>query len=97
MYASNIFGPENRLFGLANVSWLTGTAAWMYVAFTQYLLGVKPSWGGLTITPRLPVAWNGVRVERLFRGCKYEITIHKNKETFIPHVDGRKEFSISID
>jgi len=97
VYVSNIFGPENRQFGLANVSWLTGTAAWMYVAFTQYLLGVKPSWDGLTITPRLPVDWNNVKITRLFRGCKYDIEITKNKETFIPHVEGRKEHSVSID
>ena len=27
VYVSNIFGPESDKFGLANVSWLTGTAA----------------------------------------------------------------------
>ena len=31
VYASNIFGSESDKFGLANVSWLTGTAAWMYM------------------------------------------------------------------
>ena len=41
VYVSNIFGPESDKFGLTNVSWLTGTAAWMYVAATQYMLGIR--------------------------------------------------------
>ena len=51
VYSSNIFGPESDKFGLANVSWLTGTAAWMYLAATQYILGVRPQWEGLLIAP----------------------------------------------
>ena len=96
VYASNIFGPENRQFGLANVSWLTGTATWMYVAVTQHILGVKASWDGLYIEPCLPSAWKEIKVTRLFRGCKYNITIHSNKKVFIPHVEGRKEHELLI-
>ncbi len=54
VYASNIFGPESDKFGLANVSWLTGTAAWMYIAVTQYMLGIRAKWDGLEIDPCLP-------------------------------------------
>ena len=54
VYSSNIFGPESDKFGLANVSWLTGTAAWMYLAATQYILGIRPTWDGLEIDPCLP-------------------------------------------
>lgn len=50
-YASNIFGPDSLRFGLANVSWLTGTAAWMYVAVTQYLLGIRRSWRDFSSIP----------------------------------------------
>ena len=45
VYSSNIFGPESDKFGLANVSWLTGTAAWMYLAATQYHAGHPPNVG----------------------------------------------------
>ena len=38
VYSSNIFGPESDKFGLANVSWLSGTASWMYIAVTQHML-----------------------------------------------------------
>jgi cellobiose phosphorylase len=75
VYASNLFGPDSDKFGLANVSWLTGTAAWMYVAATQYILGIRPTWEGLIIDPCIPTAWKKVCVSRVFRGCRVEITI----------------------
>ncbi len=97
VYSSNIFGPESDKFGLANVSWLSGTAAWMYIAATQYILGVRAKWDGLLIDPCLPKDWKEVKVTREFRGCVYHITIKNGgKETFIPHVEGRKEYSIEI-
>lgn len=90
VYSSNIFGPESDRFGLANVSWLTGTAAWMYIAVTQYIFGVKPVWGGLLIDPCVPESWGVVEVNRIFRGCRYHITIRDNDTVFIPHEDGRE-------
>ena len=82
VYSSNIFGPESDKFGLANVSWLTGTAAWMYVAFTQYLLGVKPVWGGLSIEPCLPPQWESIEITRIFRGCRYHIRVKNGEKLF---------------
>jgi len=97
VYASNIFGPESDKFGLANVSWLTGTAAWMYIASTQYILGVKAKWDGLEINPCLPKEWDNIKIKRVFRGCTYNITIKNGgKKTLIPHVEGRTEFDITI-
>ncbi len=97
VYASNIFGPESDKFGLANVSWLTGTAAWMYVAATQYILGVKAKWDGLEINPCMPKEWDNVKIKRVFRGCTYNITIKNGgKKTLIPHVEGRTSFDITI-
>lgn len=97
VYASNIFGPESDKFGLANVSWLTGTAAWMYLAATQHILGIKPKWEGLEIDPCLPMEWNEVKIDRSFRGCNYHITIkNRDKKIFLEHVEGRKEFTIEI-
>lgn len=84
VYASNIFGPESDKFGLANVSWLTGTAAWMYIAATQYLLGIRPDWDGLIVDPCLPAALLPVTVHRRFRGKMYHITIHQNRKAKIP-------------
>jgi len=96
VYASNIFGPESDKFGLANVSWLTGTAAWMYVAVTQYMLGIKARYDGLAIEPCLSKEMLPAEVTREFRGCKYHITITKNEKVFIKHEEGRKEYTITI-
>ena len=38
-------------------SWLTGTAAWMWYAITQFILGIKPSYEGLEINPCIPSDW----------------------------------------
>lgn len=75
VYASNLFGPESDKFGLANVSWLSGTAAWMHVAVTQYILGIKPVLEGLSIDPCIPSHWEGFSVKKRFRGAMYEITV----------------------
>ncbi len=96
VYSSNIFGPESDKFGLANVSWLSGTAAWMYVAVTQYMLGIKAKWDGLEINPCLSEEMLPAKVTRKFRGCKYTITITKNEKVFIPHEEGRNEINIII-
>lgn len=96
VYSSNIFGPESDKFGLANVSWLTGTAAWMYVAATQYMLGIRAQYDGLLIDPCLPEKMLPAKVTRVFRGCKYDITITRNEKMFIAHEDGRKTYSVEI-
>lgn len=94
VYASNIFGPESDKFGLANVSWLTGTAAWMYIAATQYILGIKAKWDGLEIDPCLPQELLPATVTRVFRGKSYRITITKNQKTFLPFDGGVTEITI---
>ena len=68
----------------------------MYVAVTQYMLGVKAKWDGLEINPCLAEEMLPAKVTREFRGCRYNITITKNEKKFIPHVEGRKEFDVEI-
>ncbi len=89
VYASNIFGPDSLRFGLANVSWLTGTAAWMYIAVSQYILGVRASYEGLIVQPCLPGEWKQAYVTRRFREAVYRIHIAKGKEASLA-VDGKK-------
>ena len=96
VYSSNIFGPESDKFGLANVSWLSGTAAWMYVASTQYMLGIKARWDGLEISPCLSKEMLPAKVTRVFRGVKYNITITSNTKKFIPFDNTEKEVNITI-
>ena len=68
-------GPESPyLAGYAPMSWITGTAGWIYRAITEYMLGVKPTFEGLTVSPAMPRGWSGVTVTRRFRGETYNIT-----------------------
>lgn len=76
-YVSNIVGPENPKFGWANVTQVTGTAAWMDLAATQYLLGLRPVLDGLVIAPVLPPEWNGFRAQRRFRGSVLNIEVRR--------------------
>jgi len=74
-YAQMIAGRDAPTYGEAKNSWLTGTAAWSFVAISQAILGIKPDYQGLLIDPCIPKNWEGYRVIRLFRGVKYDITI----------------------
>ncbi len=74
-YCQFITGKWDADFGAGHNPWLTGTASWMYVAATQYLLGVRPSLQGLIIDPCLHLAWDEVTVTRFFRDATYHITL----------------------
>jgi cellobiose phosphorylase len=74
-YVSNIIGPENPKYGWANVTQVTGTAAWMDIAATQWLLGLRPEPGGLRISPCLPEDWDGYSAVRRFRGRELRIKV----------------------
>lgn len=74
-YCSTMLGKDNEKFGWGCVSQVTGTAAWMDVVATQYLLGIRPSLKGLLIDPSIPAVWNGYTVERIYRGCRLTIEV----------------------
>ena len=74
-WVSNIVGPENPQFGWGNVSQITGTAPWMDVAATQYLLGVRPIMKGLLIDPCIPSEWKEFSAKRIYRGCLLNIHV----------------------
>ena len=74
-----IAGKEARRHGEAKNSWLTGTAAWNFVALSQYLCGIRPSWDGLVVEPRLPAHVKSAKITRKFRGVEYVINVKNNK------------------
>ena len=76
VYAQSTHGKYSRRFGKSRCPWLSGTATWSYHAPTQYILGIRPDYDGLRIDPCLPAEWEDIRVTRLFRGKRFEITIH---------------------
>jgi cellobiose phosphorylase len=77
VYAQMIAGRDAPTHGEAKNSWLSGTAAWNYVAITQYILGIHPELEGLRVAPVIPSGWMGFEVVRQFRGGSYEIVVRR--------------------
>ncbi|MGC8626216.1 MAG: GH36-type glycosyl hydrolase domain-containing protein [Acidimicrobiales bacterium] len=77
VYCQTIAGPDAPTYGEAKNSWLTGTAAWNYVAITQWVLGIRPEHFGLRVDPVLPASWEGFSAVRQFRGATYRIRVAK--------------------
>ncbi len=77
VYAQMIAGRDAPTHGEAKNSWLTGTAAWNYVAITQWILGIRPTYTGLQIAPVIPSDWTGFQATRAFRGVTYRISVRR--------------------
>jgi cellobiose phosphorylase len=77
VYAQMIAGKDAITHGEAKNSWLTGTAAWNYVAITQSILGIQPTLDGLQVKPVIPSAWSGFEARRSYRGIQYEISVQR--------------------
>lgn len=75
VYSQMIAGKDAQRMGEAKNSWLTGTAAWNFVAISQAILGVKPDYDGLIVDPCIPSDWKEYKVTRVFRGATYVISI----------------------
>jgi cellobiose phosphorylase len=75
VYAQMIAGKDTPRHGQAKNSWLTGTAAWNFIAITQWILGIRPEFDGLVVDPCIPSAWDGFEVQRQYRGSMYRIRV----------------------
>ena len=78
-YSQTIAGRDARTYGEAKNAWLTGTAAWSFVAVSQGILGIRPDYDGLIVDPCLPDSMDGCRLTRLFRGTRYDITVQRGE------------------
>jgi len=112
VYAQMIAGRDAPTHGEAKNSWLTGTAAWNYVAITQWILGIRPAFDGLHVDPVFPTYWSGFSATRVFRGVTYRIEVERSGagdharlcvdgQPIEGHVvplpgDGRKEVAVKV-
>ncbi len=80
VYVQTIAGRDTPKHGEAKNSWLSGTAAWNYVAITQWLLGIRPDYNGLQVAPVIPLDWTTFTATRIFRGTTYHITVTRAGE-----------------
>ncbi len=93
VYSQMIAGRDHPKFGEAKNSWLTGTAAWMMKASTDWILGLRPQYHGLLVDPCIPKKWAGFRVTRRFRNAVYDVKVenpeHVSKGVKSVTVDGK--------
>ncbi len=87
-----VAGKDAARPGEGKNSWLTGTAAWMWLTVSQYILGVKPDYDGLLIDPCVPNTAQEFSVKRKFRDAEYRIRISNpqgvNRGVLTIEVDG---------
>jgi cellobiose phosphorylase len=91
VYAQMIAGRDAVRHGEAKNSWLTGTAAWNFVAISQHILGVRPELDGLRVDPCIGREVKAFTIVRRCRGAEYRIAV-RNSATGKPArlvVDGR--------
>jgi len=91
VYPQMIAGRDAPTHGEAKNSWLTGTAAWNYVAISQWILGIRPEHDGLQVDPCIPAAWKAFTAVRQYRGGVYHITVNN------PHALCRGVKSLIVD
>jgi cellobiose phosphorylase len=87
----NIEGPESLHEGRGAWTWYSGSAAWLYKATVDHLLGVRSENGKLVVKPNLPASWSGFTIERLHQGKRQKITVKK------PVGKGTQTYSIQIE
>lgn len=70
---------ESPKFGMGGCPWLSGSAVWNYYSMTNAILGIKPHYDGLEISPCIPTNWNGYKATRSFRDKKFDITVTRGE------------------
>ena len=74
-YCQFVVGRDHTAFGRARHPFMTGSSGWAYYAATQFLLGIRPDFDGLTVDPCIPGDWKEFFVTRKWRGSTYEIHV----------------------
>jgi len=76
-------GKDSPHFGRSHVHWLTGTASTIMVGCVEGILGMRPDFYGLCISPSIPKEWDSFTAKKEFRGKHLHIQVynHNQKES----------------
>ncbi|MCM2310227.1 MAG: protein ndvB [Steroidobacteraceae bacterium] len=77
--------------GRGGWTWYTGSAAWMYRAGLEWMLGCRVRGATLLLDPCIPRSWPGFQVTLQFRGTRYEIAVEN------PRGANRRLSSLRLD
>ena len=69
-------GKHSPNLGRSHVHWLTGTASTVMVACVEGILGIRPDFYGLKISPSIPAHFTSLKIEKDFRNKHLSITIY---------------------
>ncbi|MCR4618058.1 MAG: N,N'-diacetylchitobiose phosphorylase [Lachnospiraceae bacterium] len=61
--------------GRAHVHWLTGTGSTVMVGCVEGICGMRPTPEGLVVSPSIPHEWDGMKMEKNFRGSHISIKV----------------------
>jgi cyclic beta-1,2-glucan synthetase len=75
--------------GQGGWSWYTGSAAWMYRAWVEEILGLKLRGETLQFDPVIPAWWDGFRITYRHGEAAYEIQVE--------NPDGRERGVLSVE
>lgn len=91
--AADVYYLPGRV-GQGGWSWYTGSAAWMYRAWVEELLGLKVRGETLRIEPVVPGWWDGFRMSCRHGEARYEIQVenpeHCERGVAWVELDGRR-------
>jgi cellobiose phosphorylase len=68
-------GKTSPHFGRSHVHWLTGTASTIMVGCVEGIMGMRPDFYGLKISPSVPKDWESFEIEKDFRGNHLHIVV----------------------
>lgn len=88
--AADVYGEPPHV-GRGGWTWYTGSAAWLYRAGLESILGLRRHGARLVIDPCIPRAWPGFTVELRHRSARYEIVVEN------PNGAGRGVSSVAVD
>ena len=72
--AADVYGMPPHV-GRGGWTWYTGSAAWMYRAAVETILGLTKRGDRLSFDPRIPAAWTGYEVDYRFGSALYRCQI----------------------
>ena len=91
------YGPDHQRQGMNLFAWFTATPSWLIHGGYEEILGVKPGFHGVEITPHVPVDWQSYSVHKEYRGTSYDIEFVRadDKGIFVDgeRIDGNVVFS----
>ena len=81
--------------GRGGWTWYTGSAGWFYRVGVQDILGIHKMGDKMSLTPKIPVSWDGFKMKYRYMDTIYDIEVKKGKKESLK-VDEKAQTSDTI-